>query len=41
MTIMGEEVTDADFFLTKMYPAIMAVIAVILLATNLYSFSGL
>ena len=41
MTIMGEEVTDTDFFLTKMYPAIMAVIAVILLATNLYSFSGL
>jgi len=41
MTIMGEEVTDADFFLMKMYPAIMAVIAVILLATNLYSFSGL
>ena len=41
MTIMGEPAEDKDFFMFKMYPMVMAVIAVILLATNLYSFSGL
>ncbi len=41
MTILGEPVEDKDFFMFKMYPATMAVIAVVLLATHMYSFSGL
>ncbi|RZD48472.1 MAG: hypothetical protein CXT66_05935 [Methanobacteriota archaeon] len=41
MTIMGEPPEDKDFFMFKMYPMMMAVIAVVLLSTQLISFSGL
>nr|AIF06659.1 hypothetical protein [uncultured marine group II/III euryarchaeote KM3_194_G04] len=41
MTIMGEPAEDKDFFMFKMYPMVMAVIAVVILSTHLYSFSGL
>ena len=41
MTIMGEPAEDKDFFMFKMYPMVMGVIAVVLLLTQLISFSGL
>jgi len=41
MTILGEPVEDKDYFMFKMYPMVMAVIALVILSTHLYSFSGL
>ena len=41
MTIMGEPSEDKDFFMFKMYPMMMTVIAVVLLSTQFISFTGL
>ena len=41
MTIMGEPAEDKDFFMFKMYPMTMAVIAAVILSTHLVSFTGL
>ena len=41
MTIMGEPAEDKDIFMFKMYPMMMTVIAVVLLSTQLISFTGL
>jgi hypothetical protein len=41
MTIMGEPPEDKDLFMFKMYPMMMTAIAVVLLSTQLISFTGL
>ena len=41
MPIMGEPSEDKDFFMFKMYPMMMTVIAVVLLSTQFISFTGL
>jgi len=41
MTIMGEPSEDKDFFMFKMYPMMMGVIAIVLLSTYLISYTGL
>jgi hypothetical protein len=41
MTILGEPVDDKNYFICRMYPMVMAVIAVVILSTHLVSFTGL
>ena len=41
ITLFGEPFEDKYFFMFKMYPMTMGLIAVVLLATRLYSFTGL